>query len=90
MASNEDEYKEAVTDNYTLLPNLSNLYIIDRDSDEYITNILRAVHNLKKVMIFSLLCSHTSTDSDGDSYTVVTYRGTQVIYDYPCKCTGNV
>ncbi|WP_026651144.1 DUF3137 domain-containing protein [Butyrivibrio proteoclasticus] len=74
---------------YITLDSYFDLGLITRDDDEYVTNHLVSndEHELEN---FSLLCEHTDTDSDGNSSTVVTFRGTVVKYKTPTNIQGVV
>lgn len=83
-----EEYTENRKEELMLLPKLRSYGVCDRDSTEYISNVLSTYHNGIPVMLFSLLCEHTESSGDNDTRTVVTYRGTQIIYKKKNSCEG--
>lgn len=83
-----EEYTENRKEELMLLPKLRSYGICDRDSTEYISNVLSTYQNGIPVMLFSLLCEHIESSGDNDTRTVVTYRGTQIIYKKKNKCEG--
>lgn len=83
-----EEYTENRKEELMLLPKLRSYGICDRDATEYISNVLSTYHNGIPVMLFSLLCEHTESSGDNDTRTVVTYRGTQIIYKKKNRCEG--